>query len=464
MLPPPLTALMALLLLTATAGAQDRVTLVHYRADTAKQKALLYTHTSNGPASPFVGAAIASAMKLPKVAGKKPLRQALPADWDGDGTSELVLVREFTNSSDQRMDLRIYRMPDSLFDRLGGKLASSEKRDLGYAAGDGRIVVLGSGNIFYGGPDELLLIRESLSGEQSLEVRNLPPGRKRAMGPPLLSDTSFGNTTDGRVISLFGHDLDGDGRDEIVTLLRNAQGTDRVELVQAPLTTDGETGAAVASYLDVTPSDDFQNIAITGIDLDGDGRNELMLQQRNDAGAERLVVHALPTSPGQALETPLSLEENPGIAGASYPLLAAFGWGPRPPNIRFLAGEWSLWIETLAPAPNPGPSVLHGPYTSQATISENSLVLTASPLPLSMHGPVSLTGDPIGTVDFVNSSFSLPLPDASHTMIITFGQGVLYDLSGVLTMDFHNHSGRVIHNASGNITADVISLYFSKTP
>ena len=463
MLPIRLTTLMTLLLIAATAGAQDRVALVHYRADTRKQKALFFGHASNGPASPFVGQAVTSAMGLPKVAGKKPLRYAFPADWDGDGIPELVLVREFTSKADRRMDLRIYRMPDELFDRLGGKLASSRKRDLGCAAGDGRIVALGSGNAYPGDADELWVVRESLSGQQSLEVRSLPPGKQQEMGPPLLSDASFGVTADNQVVSLFGSDIDDDGQDEIVTLVRNETGVERVKLFQTPQTPDGETGPSFASYLDVTPGDGFQNIAMSGLDVDGDGLSELLLQQRSHEGVERLVVYAMPTAPSQALGTPLAVAENPGLADASYPLLAAFCGMPipAPPDYSFLEGFWSFWIEAWTPEPFVTVQY-YGPFNTEATMIGDRLVLNVADLSLSLTGTVSLSDTVLATIAFENSSFSIPFPDASRTMTVTYGSGVVTNQEGQYGLGLQAVSGLIINNATGSVHRSVEQVYLLK--
>lgn len=68
---------------------------------------------------------------------------------------------------------------------------------------------------------------------------------------------------------LFPADWNGDGADELVLLRRDAAGLDRLDIIEAPQTVDGDSGNPVASYADVSAETGFENVSVSRIQVDG---------------------------------------------------------------------------------------------------------------------------------------------------------------------------------------------------
>ena len=259
----------------------------------------LFIHGATDDSLDALGRITDSDLSFHEPKGKHPLRHSFAVDWDGDGRDEIAVVLE-RKRQQHRLELRIYRPPTTVGGQTGKPVASSKGNSLGRATGNGRIIALGSIDLDGDQRDELMLVREWSDRSQSLEVRALPPGKRTRVGPLLVSDLSFGMTGSDAVISAFGTDRDGDGRDEIVSLRRDSAGPDRLPdrllVHRAPTTVGGETGAPIASDTDVTPFGS-KNINIARTDLEGDGVDEVVFLHHYALSFEHrwAAVYRLPT-------------------------------------------------------------------------------------------------------------------------------------------------------------------------
>lgn len=114
------------------------------------------------------------------------------------------------------------------------------------------------------------------------------------------SDLTFGSSnSDWNKIAIAGADIDGDGIDEIAVLEQKANGNQKFKVFDAPSDAEAETGDAIASDLsfgDVITNN--KNIALVGVDVDGDGIDEIaVIRERPDNGRQRLLIF----SPAQEL-------------------------------------------------------------------------------------------------------------------------------------------------------------------
>jgi hypothetical protein len=117
------------------------------------------------------------------------------------------------------------------------------------------------------GFDEIAVIKQNTGGKQRLEIYHPPAGVDTETGLPVASDTTFGSTSNkNNNIAIAGVDVNGDGIDEIAVIKQNTSGKQRLEIYNLPLGVDGETGPPIAS--DTTfgsTSNKNNNIAIAGI-------------------------------------------------------------------------------------------------------------------------------------------------------------------------------------------------------
>ena len=451
-------------LFSQDAGAQDRIGLIRVNDNRSGGPLFLHDHAADGPPEAFVGTIQTSISRLKKTKGAKPVRYAFPADWNGNGVDELVLVREWRNQSDRRLDLRVDSAPEELFDRLGPKLASSSKRDLGFAVGPERVVALGAADTDGDGRDELVTIRAGLSGTLSLDIRRYPAGRKRSMGAPIASDLDLGIDP---VLSLFGVDLVGDAAEELVLLRRDSKGVDRLEILSSPSAPLWDTGPPIASLTNVTAAAPFENLSAARFQPDELGPNRLLLVQRAPGGGERLAVHALPQTVGEALGAALLRDDQPGALTSGTTLFGAFSMGGTPtirPDLDALNGAWRFGIN-MNPLTPGGPSVT---VVVPAVATVNGLTLTINVLQgPTLVGSIQNVNWPTATIQFPSTPSTFVLPDGSGSAIFSVGTTLLSEwFPGIMRIDTDcggptGICGTVV-DPSGNWFRDIGLLSFNQ--
>ncbi len=321
------------------------IALVRIDPDHAGLPLWLHSHAEGQSASDVVGSLRASDNSFFKAGGSKPVRWVFPAQWDGDGAEEIVVVRERKKSANHALDLRIHRMPAT----TGGSVAlvaSVKSGGLGGTLGNGRIVAVGPVDLEADGTDELAIVREWNNGDRYLEIRRLPTGKQKALSPPIAFDATFGSAADGAIVGVFGADVDADFHDELMVVHRSATGLDRIDGYELPTFTGADTGPPRVSCADVTPADGGTNTSVSRIRLDGAEVDALMFSRRGADGVDRIEIFAMPTSLGATLGAPIASDATLALGSFAVPVFAAFGFdtGAEPPPWVAFNGPWELYL------------------------------------------------------------------------------------------------------------------------
>jgi len=310
----------------------------------------LFAYLPAGTLEGTLGQPVASDLTFENAGGNKPTLHVFSADLEGDGSDEIALVRLKPTRRGPDLQMRIYQPPLSLDGSTGRFVASSKKRTLGSPEGDGRILLIGALDLEGDGRDECFVIREWAGGTHGLEIRKLP--RKRGHGKlkkVVASDDSFGLVHYDANVAATGADVDGDGRSELVVLRRPVLGgADRLLVFEPPATLGGETGDPILSDEDITPQDNGINLSVSRIDMDGDGRDELILTRWYPLlASQALEVYAFPATPDGEIGEPLFVEPNLVSQTDNDSITAVFG------------------LRGYTAQPPPPPDSLHGTYTAQ---------------------------------------------------------------------------------------------------
>lgn len=236
-------------------------------------------------------------------AGACPIRLAFGADPDGDGTDELFVLRE-TNSVTGDYLLTIH--PTTAFDSTApAKLnasrarARTEKGVIGSRTQFGTIVAADGIDSDGDGRDEIMFVREVESGQQRLELIRLPvmtappsPSAKKQAKPKtqaitmdqfggvVASSLEVGNAHTESVQDISAIDIDGDGKEEIVVLSRTSESTQSLRIVGPPLAI-GEASAPLFSSESIASDPLSPPITeVEGVDIDCDGLDEILVRRR----------------------------------------------------------------------------------------------------------------------------------------------------------------------------------------
>ena len=108
----------------------DELCLLRINPGHPKQKLWVYLYGPGLGDEVIHGNLLASDLKFESLKGKKPVRFAFPAQWDGLGRDELIVVREHRQKRDRRLELRVYRLPSTINGNTGGVVARSKQADL----------------------------------------------------------------------------------------------------------------------------------------------------------------------------------------------------------------------------------------------------------------------------------------------------------------------------------------------
>lgn len=329
---------MSTLILLLAVLLSDGNPMVTVRVDHSQQgkpQALL-AYQAAGSVAGSLGDAVASDLSFEKAGGGKPTWTVFPADTDGDGTDEVIVVRTQQIKSVTDLRVRVYEPPLYWNADTGGPVATSKKKTAVAANGEGFGVVIGAGDFRGGEKDEALLIREWSDGTQSLEIRRFPKKKNdRQMKKVIASDPDFGSRTTEWNIAACGADVDGDGKDEIAVIRTNTGGTHSLLVFAPPSGLDGDTGAPLASDVDITPAGGGTNLGIARADMDGDEVDELVLLRTYPGLGQAVELFRFPAGVGGEIGTPLFIDG--ALAGANESIAAVFGLDgyraspPKPP-------------------------------------------------------------------------------------------------------------------------------------
>jgi hypothetical protein len=238
-------------------------------------------------------------------------------DTDDDGIGDacefqpIVVIRQRTNG---RQRLEVY---------AADKVLMASDMTFGNATTNKNNIAMAAVDIDGDGIDEIAVIRQNKTGRQRLEIYSLPTVVGGETGPPIASDTTFGNAnTRNNNIALAAVDIHGDGIDEIAVIRQNKTGRRRLEIYSLPAVVGGETGTPIASDMSFGDAQDTKKrrtVDFAGLDMDGDGIDEIVacINQTNDAGYQRLEFFVVPNSLGENTGLPVRSWMNFGRATKS---------------------------------------------------------------------------------------------------------------------------------------------------
>lgn len=425
--------LSAFALLVAASGLSDPMHIVTLRQDVlgATQPLDLRVH----PPLPATGSTLdpptTSDGTFFGAAGTNSLQWVFPADRNGDGKDELVVVQRKAAKSGDYFRVLLYGPPKTLDGSVGSAIASSKGKSAGNAVGEIRVVLAGAIDHDGNGKSTLFLVREALDGTQFLELRTLPAKKNKKVGAVFASDATFGSVADANVLGC-GADVDGDGDEELVVLRRTPGQPDRLLVFEPPTIVGGETGDPIASDLDVADGG-LTNLALGRTDREGDGIDELMLLRTAMLQGRSLDVFKAPAFPAGDIGAPLFAASDVSPFGATLVAVHAFG----------LDGF-------VAPPPPSPPANLSGSYTASMTHLVNG-ELESLPIVTALNGSQSGTQfslllpsfNPLSgkytlaqkTVDWPATAVGLNVLATGASYSLIYGQGTVSIQNGKVVIE-----------------------------
>jgi hypothetical protein len=213
------------------------------------------------------------------------------ADTDGDGVDEIAIIRQ---RSGGKQRLEIYESPHGVGGYTGEPIASDPS--FGNLNSDKNNIAIAGLDMDGDGTNEIAVLREKQSGRQGLFIFNAPQSPGGDTGPPIATDRSFGFSSTGKnIIAMTGLDINGDGTDEIAVIMQRASGQQRLEIYNCPQSLGGETGDPIARDLTFGHSNSNRdNIALTSVDIDDDGIDEIAVVRQRPGGGQRLEIYNAP--------------------------------------------------------------------------------------------------------------------------------------------------------------------------
>jgi len=239
-------------------------------------------------------------------------------DGNGNGIGEIAVIRENLNGIQR---LKIFNAPTTVGEETG--LPKASDLSFGDANTNNNRIAIAGVDIDGDGFDEIAVLEQKLNGIQRLKIFSAPEGGET--GPPIASDMTFGkaNTNNNR-IAIAGVDIDGDGFDEIAVLEQKLNGRQRLKIFNAPI--GGETGDPIASDLTFgNATTDNNRIAIAGIDINGDGFDEIAVLEQKLNGRQRLKIFNLPIAVGGETGPPIASDLTFGNATTNNNRIAIAG-------------------------------------------------------------------------------------------------------------------------------------------
>ncbi len=183
-------------------------------------------------------------------------------------------------------------------------------------------------------PENIAVIRERQAGKQRLEIYNPPADVGGDTGSPGASDLSFGNANN-KNIAMAGVDIDGNGVDEIAVIRQRKGRRQRLEIYSAPAVVDGgtgppvvegETGLPIASDLSFgSANSNKNNIAMAGVDIDGNGVDEIAVVRQKTGGKQRLEIYNAPAGVEGDTGPPIASDLTFGSANSNKNNIAIAG-------------------------------------------------------------------------------------------------------------------------------------------
>lgn len=172
------------------ADAEDELIFIRLRAD-QHQGLLIY----DGPidVGGEINPAIASYPWVGIVGTTTEITALAAGDTDGDGTDELIFIRDREDLVGGHLDLEIREAPTGVGDDFTLAPVIASYSWIGAAGTNSDILFMASGDYDQDGTDEIFLVREILNGMQQLYVYSAPGGVGVGLGAPIATDYWIGH-------------------------------------------------------------------------------------------------------------------------------------------------------------------------------------------------------------------------------------------------------------------------------
>ena len=222
-------------------------------------------------------------------------------DIDGDGTDELIFIRQRLNGNQY---LNIYGAPVTVGGDINPLLASDTWiANLGTS---NEITHMTAGDIDGDGFDEIIVIRHRLNDNQYLNIYDIPTTVGGDINPLVASDLWIGNVgTSNEITHMAAGNIDGDEDDELVFIRHRSNDNQYLHVYSIPTWVGGDINPLLASDTWIGNVGTSSEIILMGAgDADGDGDVELIFLRERPNGDQYLNIYAIPTTVGGDI-TPL---------------------------------------------------------------------------------------------------------------------------------------------------------------
>jgi PKD repeat protein len=238
------------------------------------------------------------------------------------GPEKIVVIREKPNGKQR---LFIFNTPPGPDSDTGDPIAYDFS--FGQSGTNADNIAMAGVDVDGNGIDEIAVIREKVNGKQRLFIFNAPPGPDSDTGDPVAYDFSFGQDgTNANNIAMAGVDVDGNGIDEIAVIRQKPNGKQRLFIFNAPSGPDTDTGDPIAyDFSFGRDNSDLNNIAIAGVDVDGNSIDEIAVIREKVNGKQRLFIFNAPPGPDSDTGDPVAYDFSFGQDGTNANNIAMAG-------------------------------------------------------------------------------------------------------------------------------------------
>lgn len=233
---------------------------------------------------------------------------------------EVALLRMNPDRSGKPLQLSLHHAEVGTEEFVGALTADDRK--LFKAGGSRPVRHAFSADIDGNGKEELVLVRENRKKGGRLDLVVIrPPKQPGGKTGAKLASTKKGDlglaVGDGRITALGAGDVDGDGRDELLIARRFDSGRTAVEVREFPPGVNRRMGPPIASDPDVGPAGDVELISLAGVNADQDPLDEIAALFRPIGQPDRLLVFDPPALPDSDIDPPIAEDADVSVADGS---------------------------------------------------------------------------------------------------------------------------------------------------
>jgi hypothetical protein len=198
-------------------------------------------------------------------------------------------------------------------------------------------------NLYGDAKDEMVFVKYQNTGSGRIEIHTWDTTYQRWVSNVATNHPSI-SPADGRVIAA---DVNGDGRDELVFVKYQNNGSGRIEVHTWAAGQQSWISNVATNHPSVSPTDG----RVIGADVTGDGRDELVFVKYQNTGSGRIEVHTW--AAGQQSWISNVATNHPVIAPGDFEAVAGNIYGGKPDEIALVkyrnTGSGRIEIHTWAP-------------------------------------------------------------------------------------------------------------------